>query len=63
MHTQAKAMYSRHGIPWYRTDENGTITLRTAGTPGSGYAVTVEGGGKNLSGLSDRGSTSAQCGR
>ncbi len=63
MHAQAKAMYARHGIPWYRTDQNGTITLRTPGTPGSGYSVTIERGGKSTSGPSDRRSTSPDCGR
>jgi competence protein ComEC len=61
MHTQAKAMYARHGIPWYRTDQNGTITLRSAGTPRSRYSITIERGGKNMSGPSDRRSTSAVC--
>lgn len=54
MHAQAKAMYARHEIPWYRTDQNGTITLRAPGTPGSRYSITLERGGKNLSGPSDR---------
>jgi competence protein ComEC len=63
MHAQAKRMYSRHGIPWYRTDQNGTITLRSAGTPGSRYSITIERGGKNMSGPSDRRSTSPECGR
>jgi competence protein ComEC len=61
MHAQAKAMYARHGVPWYRTDQNGTITLRSPGTPRSGYSVTVERGGKNQSGPSDRRSSSADC--
>ncbi len=63
MHAQAKAMYARHGIPWYRTDQNGTITLRTPGTPHSGYSVAIERGRKNSSGPSDRRSTSPECGR
>ena len=63
MHTQAKAMYARHGIPWYRTDQNGTITLRSAGTKGSRYSITIERGGKNMSGPSDRRSTSPDCAR
>ena len=54
MHAQAKAMYARHGISWYRTDQNGTITLRAPGTPGSRYSITIERGGRNLSGPSDR---------
>ena len=63
MHAQAKAMYSRHGASWYRTDQNGTITLRSAGVPGSKYSVTVERGRQNMSGPSDRRSSSPECGR
>ena len=63
MHSQAKAMYTRHGAPWYRTDQNGTITLRSAGEPGSKYSVTVERGGQNMTGPSDRRSSSSECGR
>ena len=62
MHTQAKAMYSRHGVSWYRTDQNGTITLRSAGEPGSRYTVSVERGGQNMTGPSDRRSSSPVCG-
>ena len=62
MHAQAKAMYSRHGVPWYRTDQNGTITLRSAGEPGSRYTVTVERGRRSMSGPSDRQSSSPECG-
>lgn len=61
MHAQAKAMYERHRIPWYRTDQNGMITLRSAGVPGSKYSVSVERGAQNLSGPSDRRSTAPQC--
>ena len=61
MHAQAKAAYVRHGIPWYRTDQNGTVTLRSPGTPGGGYTVTVERGTKNASGPSDRRSYQPDC--
>ena len=61
MHVQAKTAYERHHVPWYRTDQNGTITLRSAGTPGSGYSVTVERGAQNSSGPSDRRSAQAGC--
>jgi len=61
MHAQAKATYARHGIPWYRTDQNGTITLRTPGTPGGGYTVTVERGAANAIGPSDRKSYQPDC--
>jgi competence protein ComEC len=61
MHAQAKAAYARHGIPWYRTDQNGTVTLRSPGTPGGGYTVTVERGTKNANGPSDRRSYQPDC--
>ena len=61
MHAQAKAAYARHGIPWYRTDQNGTVTLRSPGTPGGGFTVTVERGTKNASGPSDRRSYQSDC--
>ena len=54
MHAQAKSMYARHGVTWYRTDQNGTIILRAPGTPGSRYSITIERGGRNASGPSDR---------
>ena len=61
MHAQAKSMYSRHGVPWYRTDQNGTITLRSSSAPGSRYTVSVERGGQSMSGPSDRRSNSPKC--
>jgi competence protein ComEC len=61
MHEEAKALYARAGVPWYRTDENGTITIRAAGTPGSGYSITPSRGGRNMTGRSDRRSTQPDC--
>ncbi|MGH7620303.1 MAG: ComEC/Rec2 family competence protein [Gemmatimonadaceae bacterium] len=61
MHEQAKAMYRAHGIPWYRTDENGTIVIRSPGAHGEKFAVTVQRGTKNMSGPSDARSTQIQC--
>jgi competence protein ComEC len=61
MHEQAKAAYVRHRVPWYRTDQNGTIVLRSPGTPGGKYAVTVERGTQDMNGPSDRPSTQAGC--
>jgi competence protein ComEC len=61
MHAQAKATYARHGIPWYRTDQNGTVTLRSPGTPGGGYTGTVERGAPNAIGPSDRKSYQPDC--
>jgi competence protein ComEC len=61
MHSQAKAMYSRHRVPWYRTDQNGTITIRSPGTVGGGYTVSVERGTTDMSGPSDRRSRQPDC--
>ena len=61
MHDQAKAAYLRHRAPWYRTDQNGTITIRSAGMPGSRYTVSVERGTTGMSGPSDRRSTQPGC--
>jgi competence protein ComEC len=61
MHEQAKAAYARHRVPWYRTDQNGTITLRSPGTPGGKYQVSIERGTQNMTGPSDRRSTQPGC--
>ena len=61
MHEQAKALYRAHGIPWYRTDQNGTITFRSPGTPGSGFTVVAQRGTTGMSGPSDRRSTQPEC--
>jgi competence protein ComEC len=61
MHEQAKAVYRAHGIPWYRTDENGTIVIRSPGAHGEKYTVTVQRGSKDMHGPSDARSTQGQC--
>jgi competence protein ComEC len=61
MHEQAKAMYRAHGIPWYRTDENGTIVIRSPGARGEKFSVTVRRGSKDMSGPSDARSTQGRC--
>ncbi len=61
MHDQAKAVYRAHGVQWYRTDQNGTITFRSPGTQGGKYTVSVQRGGTDLSGPSDKRSTQAEC--
>ncbi|HYW08994.1 MAG TPA: lamin tail domain-containing protein [Longimicrobium sp.] len=60
-HAQAKTLFSRAGIPWYRTDQNGTITFRSPGTPGGGYTVAPQRGARNADGPSDRRSTQGGC--
>jgi beta-lactamase superfamily II metal-dependent hydrolase len=61
VHTQAKDLFSQYGTPWYRTDENGSITIRSPGTAGSGYTVTVERGTASLNGAPDRTSAQEAC--
>ena len=61
MHTQAKAVYRAHHIDWYRTDQNGTITIRSPGTPGGGYTITPQISGTDRTGPSDRRSSQPQC--
>lgn len=60
-HAQAKSRFARAGVPWYRTDQNGTITFRTPGTPGGGYTVAPQRGSRNSDGPSDRASTQTAC--
>jgi competence protein ComEC len=62
MHAQAKALYRSAAVPWYRTDRNGTVTIRSPGTPNSGFTVTPERPGASLDGPSDRASTAEECG-
>jgi competence protein ComEC len=61
MHAQAKARYRAHHVEWYRTDQNGTIEIRSPGKPGGGFTVAVKRGARDLSGASDRRSTQAEC--
>ncbi len=61
MHDQAKTLYARAGVPWYRTDQNGTVTIHSQGTRGGGYTVTPSRGGQNMSAASDRRSAQPEC--
>ena len=61
MHAQAKAIYRRAGVPWYRTDQNGTITIRSPGIPSGGFTITPERTGTDLNGPGDRTSSQDKC--
>lgn len=61
MHLQAKAIYRSAGVPWYRTDQNGTITIRSPGTVGGGFTITPERDRANLDAPSDRFSLQPDC--
>jgi competence protein ComEC len=61
MHTQAKSIYRQAGVPWYRTDQNGTITIRSPGTAAGGFTIIPERPGLDLNGPSDRFSHQTDC--
>lgn len=61
VHEQAKAAFRAAGVPWYRTDQNGTITIRVPGTVGSGYRIISSRGSTDLNGPSDRESHQRAC--
>ncbi len=61
MHIQAKNIYRGAHVPWYRTDQNGTITIRSPGTAGGGFTITPERPGTNLSGPGNRRSPQPGC--
>lgn len=61
MHSQAKATYRSANTPWYRTDQNGTITIRSPGIPNGGYTITPSKPGTDLSGPGDRVSHQLAC--
>lgn len=61
MHAQAKEIYRAAGIPWYRTDQNRTITIRSPGTPNDGYTITPARPGTDLNGPGDRYSHQFAC--
>ncbi|MGQ0814848.1 MAG: lamin tail domain-containing protein [Gemmatimonadota bacterium] len=61
VHNQTKDLLRARSVPWYRTDLNGTITIRTPGTPGGGYTVSVAGGSASMDGSTDRASSQTAC--
>jgi competence protein ComEC len=61
MHQQAEAIYKAHGIPWYRTDQNGTISIRVSGEPGGKPTVQILRGSTDMPGSSDARSTQSEC--
>jgi beta-lactamase superfamily II metal-dependent hydrolase len=61
MHDQAKAVYRARGIPWYRTDRNGTIEIRSPGVGSAKFSITVRRGTSSMNGRSDERSAQLQC--
>jgi competence protein ComEC len=52
VHAQTLELLARRQIPWYRTDQNGTITITVP--PRAPFAISVERGRANMRGPSDR---------
>lgn len=61
VHTQTKDLFRSYATPWYRTDVNGTLTITSAGTPGSGYSISVQKGAASQDGAPDKASAAAEC--
>lgn len=61
MHNQTKSELTKLGKPWYRSDQNGTITITTPGTVGGGYSIAVGKGTTDMSGSSDATSSQTVC--
>ena len=61
VHRQTTRLLERLRIPWYRTDQNGTITIRSRGGPGSRYTIEPSRGRASMPGPSDRLSTQPAC--
>jgi len=60
VHQQTLDVLRERGIPWYRTDVNGTITIR-AGSGARRFTVTTERGSPSESGIQDRLATQTDC--
>ena len=61
VHAQTLDLLAGAGVRWWRTDQNGTVTFTSPGTPGGGYAVRVERGAASARGPVDRASSQAAC--
>ena len=61
VHQQTKELWMGRLKPWYRTDQNGTITFRSPGTAGGGYTVAADKGVAAMDGATDRASSQFQC--
>ncbi len=61
VHRQTTRLLTRLHIPWYRTDQNGTITIRAPARDGRPYSIIPSRGGAGLFGASDRESSQPEC--
>lgn len=63
VHRQTTRLLQRAGVPWYRTDLNGTITIRYRGSAGGDLEIVPSRGRASMYGRSDRESSQAACNR
>jgi competence protein ComEC len=63
VHAQTTDMLRDAGVPWLRTDRNGTITITAPGRDGEAWSVATERGGRNEAGPSDRAARDPKCRR
>ena len=63
VHTQTTRLIEAAGARWLRTDQNGTITITAPARDGRPWEATVERGGWNPRGPSDRESRDGKCRR
>jgi competence protein ComEC len=61
VHEQTKRLLRRRGIPWYRTDLNGTITIRSPGDGGAPFTIVPQRGTASMDGATDRRSGQREC--
>jgi competence protein ComEC len=61
MHVQAKSLFRTHHDPWYRTDQNGTVSITTSASSPGKFTVRGQRPGTELSGPSDQRSTQKEC--
>lgn len=62
VHAQTTALLREAGVAWYRTDVNGTITIRAPGADGAPYTIAPSRGPAGATGRVDRRASRAACG-
>ena len=63
VHAQTTSLLAAARVPWLRTDQNGTVTITAPGRDGKPWEATVERGGYDARGPSDRRSRDESCRR
>ncbi|HEY9227754.1 MAG TPA: MBL fold metallo-hydrolase [Gemmatimonadaceae bacterium] len=61
MHQQAKTLYTKQHVQWYRTDQNGTIEIRSPGTGGGKFSIVAQHGATNMRAKTDKTAPKSTC--